>query len=411
MLLDMTVSNFRSIGGPQTISCEAVKDNRLAESKVLALSEKLKVIKTSAIIGPNGAGKSAFVRALEAVKMIVTAEPETENPLQILAGTSFAYSEMKGGPASMLIDIVTGTDEETGQPIIGRYTLLADRQHIYEETYYLIIGRSRKLMFERKLVEGTSEQTSYHYRWGKMFRGEKKRLVGKVPPQHTYLGTSARKGSASTLPLYTWLSEELLILPFGLSALSEKGIVDQLNAHPEWKKQLINFLWSFDITDIRDVRMQDNKLIFVHTNVTQHYASYFVTESLSLRRLTSIAIALFESFVSKRCLIIDDFGMLLHPFVLEHVVKVFESCSADLGSQLFVVDCTPSLLKDGVLRRDAIWFAQKDAQSATVYYSLADFKFSRSKKAMTEQFYLQGAYGSLPIMSEFVFTDDGKKER
>ena len=63
MLLNMTIANFKSVKSPQTISFEAIKDNRLSESKVVKINEKLKAIKTSAIIGPNGAGKSSFVRA------------------------------------------------------------------------------------------------------------------------------------------------------------------------------------------------------------------------------------------------------------------------------------------------------------------------------------------------------------
>lgn len=411
MLLDMTISNFRSVQNPQTISFEAIKDNRLATSKIVEVTEKLKVIKSVAIIGPNGAGKSTFVRALEALKAIVLADVEVENPLQLLAGTSFAYSELKGGPADMTIELVLGTDEESGQALVGKYTLLADREKVYEESYHLFVGRSRKLMFERKLVDGDSRELTYAYRWGKMFRGEKKRLVGKVSHCHTYLAAAARKGSTTLLPLYTWFSEELLILPFGLSSASEKQVVEQLRKHPSWKKQLIDFLWSIDITDIRDIRLQDDRLIFVHTNVTQHYASYFTNESLSLRRLATIAIAMFESFVSRRILVIDDFGMLLHPYALEHVVNVFEASNTVHGSQMLAVDCNPSLLKDGVLRRDAIWFAQKNSESATEYFSLADFKYSKAKKDMTGQLYLNGSYGALPITSEYVFIDREDKEQ
>ena len=202
-----------------------------------------------------------------------------------------------------------------------------------------------------------------------------------------------------------------MILPFGLSPVSEKTIVEQLKKHPSWKKQLIDFLWSVDITDIRDVRFNEDRLIFVHTNVSQHYASYFSTESLSLRRLTLIAVALFESFTAKRCLVIDDFGMLLHPYALEHIVEVFEASNSKYNSQLFAVDCNPALLKDGILRRDAVWFAQKNTVSATEFFSLADFKFSKAKRDLTSQLYLNGSYGALPITSEYTFIDEEKGEQ
>ncbi len=100
--------------------------------------------------------------------------------------------------------------------------------------------------------------------------------------------------------------------------------------------------------------------------------------------------------------------MLLHPDALEHLVNVFEA-SNKIGSQMLVVDCNPGLLKDGVLRRDAVWFAQKNSVSATEYYSLANFKFSMSKKNLTRQMYLNGSFGALPITSEFTFVEKEKE--
>ncbi len=403
MLLDLTISNFRSVQTPQTISFEAIRDNRLNEDKIVPVDEKLSIIKTCAIIGPNGAGKSTFIRALEALKAIITSPEEMECPVQYFAGTSFAYTDEKGLPAQIVLNLHLGMDEETGKTLTGRYTINATREKVFEESYHLFVGRSRKLMFERKLTGDDEEgNPEYSFRWGKYFRGEKKRLAKKILPGQTYLSLAARKGSLTLTPLYEWFSETLNILPFGLSAISEKQIVDQLTAHPEWKKELINFLWSIDITDIRDLRIQEDRLIYVHTNVKQHYASYFSNESLSLRRLTSIAISMFESFIKERFLVIDDFGMLLHPDALEHLVNVFEGSNRST-SQMLVVDCNPGLLKDGVLRRDSVWFAQKNSTSATEYYSLADFKFTKSKKDMARQLYINGSYGALPITSEYSF--------
>ncbi len=409
MLLDMTISNFRSVKTPQTISFEAVRDNRLPESKVVTVNDKLKLIKTAAIIGPNGAGKSTFVRALEALRAIIIAEPEMENPLQLLAGTSFAYAETKGGPATMEIQVLLDKGSEEDPPVVARYKLVADRDKVFEESLYHIVGRSKKLMFERLLEQDGSENISYHYRWGKLYRGEKKRLVNKITPTHTFLAASAQKGGETSGPLYTWFDQSLLVLPLGLSSISEKYLVEQLTAHPSWAKQLVNFFWSLDITDIRDVRIQNDKVVFVHTNVTQHYAAFYATESLSLRRLSLMGVAFFESFISPRTVVLDDFGLLLHPDVLRHVVEIFEACNTGFGSQMLAVDCNPSLLKDGLMRRDGIWFAQKDSENATVYYSLADFKYSRAKERTT-QLYLSGAYGALPITSEFCFVRDESEE-
>ncbi|MCY1152667.1 MAG: AAA family ATPase, partial [Sphaerochaetaceae bacterium] len=103
MLLDMTIANFKSVKDPQTISFEAVRDNRFPKSKTVQVNDKLNLIKSAAIIGPNGAGKSSFVRALESLKSILCSDQDSENPLQILSGTSFAYTKERNTPCTITL--------------------------------------------------------------------------------------------------------------------------------------------------------------------------------------------------------------------------------------------------------------------------------------------------------------------
>ncbi|MCI7807367.1 MAG: AAA family ATPase [Spirochaetales bacterium] len=413
MLLNMTIANFKSVKSPQTISFEALKDNRQNPAKVIEINEKLKAIKTSAIIGPNGAGKSSFVRALEVLNRVVTAPEENENPLAgALTGTVFAYGVDKTTPAVITIEVLLdkgkGTDEEP--TVIAIYRFAASKDKIFEETLFHSYNGSRKLMFERKYDESDN---TYSYRYGKMYRGEKKRLAARIPDSASFLGWAARKGGDTCSQLYSWFTDSLHILPMGVSAATESYIAKMLTAHPSWREQLTNFFWAMDITDIRRVGVRDDgKVTFTHVYINDKkadgYSNLFTLESLSLRRLTLLAVAFFECFTSRKTLVIDDFGMLLHPDVLCHLVEIFESCNKE--SQMLVVDCNPSLLKEGLLRKDAIWFAEKNHESSTTYFSLADFKVRRGK-TLTREKYLQGAFGALPITSEFYFQDSEKEDR
>ncbi|NCD04643.1 MAG: hypothetical protein EOL97_00850 [Spirochaetia bacterium] len=417
MLLDMTIANFKSVKEPQTISFEAIKDNRFPESKIVGVNDKLNLIKSAAIIGPNGAGKSSFVRALESLKSILSSTEEVENPLQILSGTSFAYSKEKNTPCTISISIVlekgnqNNLDEEPS--IIALYSFSANNKKITHESLYFVFNRSKKLMFERtEVVDPLADEDSpisYKYRFGKMYRGEKKRLIKKIDEKHAFLSESAFKDGETAGPVKNWFDNNLNILPMGVSTLSEQYIMDQITKHPSWVQQLINFLWSLDITDIKNIQIMNNRLVFSHTNVMQSYATYYSLESLSLRRLCLIGIAFFESFKDQKTLIIDDFGMLLHPYVLKHIIEIFEECNSETGSQLLAVDCNPSLLVPGLLRRDGVYFAQKNEKSETVYFSLAEFRYSKSRDLTSEQ-YMNGAFGALPLLSDFYFVD-GKEEK
>ena len=264
-------------------------------------------------------------------------------------------------------------------------------------------------MFQRVL----QDDGQYAYRFGKKYRGEKKRQAAKLPENRTFLAGYARKGGHTSLELYTWFEKNLHILPMGVSTKAEAYACEMLKAHPGWGEQILNYLWALDITDINRIEVRTNDKgedhlrfthIYVNDKKAEGYASMFAGESLSLRRLVVMGFAFFEAFITGKTLVIDDFGQLLHPDVLCHLVEIFENC--DKESQLLVVDCNPSLLREGLLRRDAIWFAQKDQESSTVYYSLSDFKCARGR-VTTAQRYIQGAFGSLPIISEFWFTHDG----
>ena len=412
MLLNMTIANFKSVKSEQTISFQGVKDSRLSPSKVIEINENLKVIKTSAIIGPNGAGKSTFIRALETLKNIIMAPDELQNPLnRAFATSTFKYGGGRKKPASIQIEVLleNGDGTEENPVVIARFKLVADKDRIYEESLQYIINNSRKLMYER-LYKGEEEGGGYSYRFGKLYRGEKKRQAAKLTENRTFLAGAAKKGGLTALELYTWFEKKLNLLPNGTTTASEQSVIKLLKAHPGWSDQLEKFLWALDITDIGGVSTVVDKsgkenLRYKHLyNEQEAYLEIFVRESLSLRRLTAVAFAFFEAFITEKVIVIDDFGQLLHPDVLCHLIEIFETC--DKQSQLLVVDCNPSLLRDGLLRRDAVWFAQKDKESSTEFYSLSEFKGARGKSSTSNR-YMQGAFGALPIESEFYFVHDG----
>lgn len=412
MLLSMTISNFKSVKSPQQISLVALKDNNLDISKTMPGTDRFNVLKTTAIIGPNGAGKSSFVRALEVLKAIVFAPEEIENPLKgSLQKAAFAYGDGKDRPSEISIDVLLdkGVEGDEEHPsVIARYTIGVTKDRFCEESLYYVIGGSKKLMFER-----TYDNGEYKYRFGKLYRGEKKRQASKLSETRSFLQGAALKGGATASELYSWLKDNLNILPLGYGKSAEQIIIDALKAHPGWGEQLVNFLWAVDITDISRIRVVTSPTgeeaigishSYVNQGSSEAYSQVFMKESLSLRRLIVIAVSFFDAFISGRTIVIDDFGQLLHPYVLCHLVDIFNSCDKD--SQLVVVDCNPSLLQEGLLRKDSIWFAQKGPESATEYFSLADFRGAKGKLSNYDK-YLQGMFGAVPLESEFCFVHDG----
>lgn len=417
MLIDITVANFRSIKEPQTISFAALKDKRLDQSKVQTISDRTKVLRTAAVIGPNGVGKSTVVRALEAVKGIVTAEATDENPLRrILTGSLFAYSEIKNQPAEFTLRFLLREATKTNPEVVATYTLKADTDHVWEESLYYTFGTSKKLMFDRVAGASLTDDINYTVRWGKLYRGDKKRNEKAVDARHSFIKNAADKGGDTCSEVYDWFTNVLDILPMGVGTSSERYVAAMINQHPAWKRQLVNFFWSMDVTDIRDIRVGCNKdgkfvesnegdmVVFIHTNTKAAMQSPYGKESLSIKRLSLLALAFFEAFTKGKVLVVDDYGMFLHPEVILYLTSVFTS-GCQRASQLIAVDCNPTLLEDGLLRRDGIYFAEKDSKGSTIYYPLSDFRLGAGANR-TRAMYENGAFGALPITSEFRFVNE-----
>lgn len=436
MLIDITLANFRSIKDPQTISFQALKGWKKDQSTVQQVSPKLGVLRAVSVIGPNGVGKSTVVRALEAVKGLVMADASEQNPLKrVLASSLFAYSDTKNKPAEFTLRFLIKEAEYRTIPvpedadanpnpnpnpeyipeIIATYTIKADLHHIWEESLFYTFGNSTKLMFDRVAVTSKLDDVAYNVRWGKYYRGDKKRNEKAVDCRHTFIQNAAEKGGETCSEVYNWFTNVLDILPMGVATSSEHYIASVISAHPKWKNQLINFLWSMDITDIRDIKIasvKDGKIVegpdgdmvlFIHGTAKAAMLTPYAKESLSLKRLSLLASAFFLSFVQPKVLVVDDYGMFLHPEVIIYLTNVFtQGCKR--ASQLFAVDCNPTLLEDGLLRRDGIYFAEKDSIGATIYYPLSNFRIGPNGKARA--MYESGAFGSLPITSEFHFVNE-----
>jgi hypothetical protein len=101
-------------------------------------------------------------------------------------------------------------------------------------------------------------------------------------------------------------------------------------------------------------------------------------------------------------LCIDELNSSLHPLLALEIVRLFADPNRNpRASQLIFNTHDVNLLDSSVLRRDEIWFTEKDQEGSGHLYSLSDFK-----PRINENFkrgYLQGRYGALPFLGSIDF--------
>ena len=91
-------------------------------------------------------------------------------------------------------------------------------------------------------------------------------------------------------------------------------------------------------------------------------------------------------------LVVDELDAHLHPLLTKHLVSLFNSVEFNPnGAQLIFTSHNTNLLDLDVLRRDQIWFAEKDEKTMqTDIYALTEF--SPRKGENISKGYLQGRY-------------------
>ena len=72
------------------------------------------------------------------------------------------------------------------------------------------------------------------------------------------------------------------------------------------------------------------------------------------------------------------------------------------GAQLVCTTHDTNLLNLAYLRRDQIWFTEKDRTDSSVLYSLVEFKDDRGVKVRNdrsiEKDYIEGRFGAIPFL-------------
>jgi len=110
------------------------------------------------------------------------------------------------------------------------------------------------------------------------------------------------------------------------------------------------------------------------------------------------AVAIIDALKHGKLLVIDELDVRLHPDLVIWLVRSFMDPSQNKrGAQLLFTSHNPTLLDLDLLRRDQIWFTERDHRDGvTRLYSLAEFG-ERSTTDIRSR-YLTGRYGALPFL-------------
>ena len=164
-------------------------------------------------------------------------------------------------------------------------------------------------------------------------------------------------------------------------------------------KSILNFgntLFELDYDGTGTKRIA--KLMFQHGMDESQYE--YGEESDGTQRLIELLDVILNDDEDK-VFIIDELNRSLHPQMTIKFVETFLKFSEKKSTQLIITTHESNLMDLNILRRDEIWFAEKERDNGTNLYTLEKFKIRYDKVVSKD--YLAGRYGAVPVFKDFEY--------
>lgn len=425
MLVEFTVSNFRSILAPQTWSMAAAQALKEWEARNTFLVpppvKHLRLLRAAALYGPNAAGKSTLVQALDFMKQqVVNSARESQQgdlipvvPFKLTAASRAADSEFS-------VQFI-----EAGKRY--EYGFRCNAERFTEEWLYAYPTARAQKWFHR-VYDPETGQDAYAPFSDHFLGGQQRHIWAReTRPNALFLSRCMQSNNAQLKPVFEWFSQRLRVVSQP-EALSSGFTVKQCE-DPSVQAEVLGFLNAADLsidgirleqrpfsTDMLPPKLSDA----VRQELTTHLKGKDLTrvkfqrrdtvtgdiiefddseESDGTRALFAFAGPWLDVIKNSRVLVVDELDSSLHPLVVRHLVALLQNGGTQ--AQLLFTTHDTTLLSQKLLRRDQVWFVEKNTQREARLYPLSDFS-PRENEAI-ERGYLNGRYGGIPNLQDLDF--------
>ncbi|HNW83718.1 MAG TPA: ATP-binding protein [bacterium] len=420
MLVDFTIKNYRSFKCESLFSMVAEKKKEDISNNLFNISEDsdISLLKTAVIYGANASGKSNLLLAFDTLKNFILNSTDLKLDQEIPYYKPFVLDvETRNQPMLFEIEFVTA------EPMRYRYSVEFDKTQIISEKLVFFPEKNGRNLFERDGVTGK-------YIWGRDLKGKKESLTGEVLKNVLFLSKAANNNESDERlkTIYRYFRTDFM---FHTAADSSRAQVYfttlKLNDLLEkgFNESLIEFLKSADL-GISSVRVRKEKIIndlstkvdighrvFSRTNETgEDHFFQLQDESAGTIKMFDLAGKIIDTLRNGNVLIVDELDSSFHPLMSEYILSIFnDPVKNPKNAQLIVATHDAYLLDSEKLRRDQIWFVEKDQYGASNLYSLDEFEKSEVRKNVPfDRWYLSGRFGALPLIDKKLFSAVEEKE-
>lgn len=415
MLIQFRFKNFKSFKDDTILDLSATKITEHADRVVQIGNEK--ILPTAAIFGANASGKSNVIEAFRFMASYVIESfafggesDDKKSKTKKLKQTPFLFDK-NSREAESSFEVYFISSEDMGCKSYN-YGFTLDQTGIVEEWLNVKskTARSYKPVFYRNREELDLSGLP----------AKSQEIVRMTLEQETLIVSLGAKLKIAKLKCIRDWFYDTNFTNFGnpienvfLSSLIPDGFADDKNV----QKKVVDYFATFDSSivgfNVEVIKSDDEdsrhiKIDALHEVIGSDELASIPLEEESDGTLKMFALypALQDTLESGGVLFVDELNARLHPLLVRGFLITFLNPETNPNhAQLVFTTHDSWQLSNNLLRRDEIWFTEKEQSGVSTLYSLADFVDEDGVKIRKdesyEKNYLLGKYGAIPTLKYF----------
>lgn len=432
MIAEFTIENFFSIKSQQKISFEPSSDIFMSDEYSYEVKNGVKLLKVGIIYGANASGKTNILNAIDFFRMLVLRMPKDRN-------------EQTGVVPFMLDE--TSRNELTKMSMIfyinqSKYILTfeLDAKYIHSETLTVYDSIRPTKLYSRS-YDASSDSSIIEFGVNlKMTKKSQDVISGNTINNSSVLAAFGKSNVERTKlnDVYDYFAKQVkeVLAPGMLLSGYVKSRLDK-DESGDLKKFILNFLKAsdFNIEDVilreeeklitpeleqliqnapigddakadmlRRGKITNTELTFKHKAGDRLYDLSEEYESNGTMRFLGMAVILNFLLKTNRFVPIDEVETSIHYELLAYFIKVFLA-NSEGTSQMLLTTHDINLLNEDFIRRDTIWFTDKDEFGETKIVRLSSMGLHKNLSPYNA--YKQGKLVKLPFLgSQYINLND-----
>lgn len=417
MLIQFNFSNFKSFRNEVSLDMSATKISEHKKQVVEIANDKLLPI--AAIYGANASGKSNVWEAFANMRYWVMRSSNW--------GGADGKSPLKRRHivTPFMFDMKSTSEPSTFE------TFFVDKLDKSKKTYQYGFSTISGIIAEEWLFTKAKSAKEYKTIFYRSAEKNQLNLEGidakhaeniKISLQPEALVISL--GRVLKIPIFQMVYEWFRSCPVVDLSLPIPRLPSAFYQEIEEQKKVASYLNTFDksITGFEVVKISGNdakrqgqdspdyRIYTKHKLVGSDESAQIplTDESMGTKSMLALYAPLEDVLRNGGVLFVDELNSKLHPLLVKNVIQTFTDSERNKNNaQLIFSSHDTWQLSNDTLRRDEIWFTEKNTDGVSMLFSLADFMDEEGKKIRNDENYqknyLLGKYGAVPSLETINF--------